>query len=76
MTVDQLNGMIKTDPSLGEQFFIGHSYFIPRKELMTQEEQKAWLNDIFEYEVLPLLEEYWFDSKSKVDEARKSMNRE
>ena len=60
--VEELNEVIKNDGSLGEGFCIGHSYFC---NLETVEIDKLSL--IIEFELIPLLKEYWFDDKEKVD---------
>lgn len=59
--VEQLNNDISNDESLGEGFEIGHSYFCNYKN-MTDE----IIYNIVEYELIPLLKEYWFDEPAKV----------
>ena len=59
----ELNQEIKEDESLGEGFRIGHSYLCNLK----QENVNEKLNYIVEYELIPLLKEYWFDDTSKVE---------
>ena len=59
--VEQLNAAIAGDESLGEGFCIGHSYFCNLKEVSDQA-----LTGIVEYELIPLLKEYWFDEPVKV----------
>lgn len=60
--VENLNDAISTDPSLGEGFRIGHSYFCGlTPESMTDRA----LFGIVEYELIPLLKEYWFDEPTK-----------
>ena len=59
--VEQLNAAIAGDESLGEGFCIGHSYFCNLKEVSDQA-----LAGIVEYELIPLLKEYWFDEPVKV----------
>ena len=59
--VEQLNVVIAGDESLGEGFCIGHSYFCNLKEVNDQA-----LSGIVEYELIPLLKEYWFDEPVKV----------
>ena len=56
--VEELNKTISDDESLGEGFCIGHSYFCNLKEASEQT-----LSDIVEYELAPLLKEYWFDDR-------------
>lgn len=60
-TVQTLNEAISADESLGEGFCIGHSYFCDLKEVTDQA-----LSEIVEFELIPLLKEYWFDEPTKV----------
>ena len=64
VTVDRLNAEISNDASLGDGFRIGHSYFCVKKNVLIDDE---WLSDTVEYELIPLLKEYWFDEPSKAD---------
>ena len=59
--VKELNQEIALDKSLGKGFCIGHSYFCGRKEC-TEE----WLHAIVDYDILPMLAEYWFDDTAKL----------
>ena len=61
--VESLNGVISADESLGEGFCIGHSYFC---NLQTDTIDDSWLYSVVEYELIPLLKEYWFDEPMKV----------
>ena len=54
--VKELNDEIAKDKSLGKGFCIGHSYFCGR-DICTDE----WLRSVVEYDILPMLSEYWFD---------------
>jgi len=54
-----LNKDICRDIDLGSGFQIGHSYFCPDE---SQENWQRWYNFIIEYQIKPLLEEYWFDN--------------
>ena len=58
--VESLNADIASDDSLGEGFCIGHSYFCELKESSDQT-----LSGIVEFELAPLLKEYWFDEPAK-----------
>ena len=58
--VKNLNEDIKDDPSLGSGFRIGHSYFCD-SEAVTDTN----LPNIVEFEIVPMLEEYWFDNPIK-----------
>ena len=59
----ELNEDIKEDESLGEGFRIGHSYLCNIKT----DDVDDKLNYIIEYELIPLLKEYWFDDAQKVE---------
>ena len=61
--VKELNKAIVDDGSLGSGFEIGHSYFCNQEEIAN-----SWLQAVVNYEIIPMLEEYWFDNKDKVDE--------
>lgn len=59
----KLNGEISRDKSLGKGFCIGHSYFCGKtKETCTNE----WMQSVVDYDILPMLSEYWFDDDTKV----------
>ncbi len=59
--VKDLNRGIAADKSLGKGFCIGHSYFCGR-DVVTDE----WLHSIVDYDILPMLSEYWFDDANKL----------
>lgn len=59
--VKDLNHEIALDKSLGKGFCIGHSYFCGR-DICTDE----WLHSIVDYDILPMLSEYWFDDPNKL----------
>lgn len=59
--VESLNNTISADESLGDGFRIGHSYFCTDGEITGE-----WLKSVVEYEVIPLIKEYWFDEPTKV----------
>ena len=61
--MNELNEDIKEDESLGEGFRIGHSYLCNIKT----DDIDDKLNYIVEYELIPLLKEYWFDDAQKVE---------
>ncbi len=58
----ELNEEIKSDKSLGSGFRIGHSYFCNATEC-TEE----WMRDIIDFDIVPMLSEYWFDDEEKVN---------
>lgn len=57
-----LNDEISKDPNLGEGFLVGHSYFCNIPDGVGDEE---WYLQIIRNEIVPLLEEYWFDKDDK-----------
>lgn len=59
--IKALNADIENDASLGKGFCIGHSYFCNLKEDCPD----AVLKEIVEYDIIPMLEEYWFDDEAK-----------
>ncbi|MGN0507702.1 MAG: AAA family ATPase, partial [Ruminococcus sp.] len=59
--IEALNTAIASDDSLGEGFMIGHSYFCNFKNVDDKR-----LSNIVEYEIIPMLKEYWFDEPNKV----------
>ncbi len=63
--VKSLNRVIAEDESLGEGFCIGHSYFC---NMDADTCTDAVLASIVEYELIPMLKEYWFDEPGKVRE--------
>ena len=59
--IEELNEIIASDTTLGEEFCIGHSYFCELDKITDKT-----LSNIVEYEIIPLLSEYWYDDISKV----------
>ena len=59
--VEELNKEITKDSSLGSGFCIGHSYFCNQDECTDE-----WVQSIVEYDIIPTLEEYWFDDSQKL----------
>lgn len=51
------------DDDLGEGFEIGHSYFVDNLDSNNFTQS---YKDIIDYEIIPLLEEYWFDDDTKI----------
>jgi len=58
-----LNKEITEDKSLGRGFQIGHSYFCGREEPGCTDE---WMRSVVEFDILPMLSEYWFDEPDKL----------
>lgn len=59
--VKDLNKEIAADKSLGKGFCIGHSYFCGQDKCTDE-----WLDSIVNYDILPMLSEYWFDDAAKL----------
>lgn len=68
--VQRLNREIADDPALGRGFCIGHSYFCGQ-----QSADEEWLRSVVNYDVVPMLAEYWFDDDSKVQNWRDQLHR-
>ncbi len=66
-----LNREIKADDSLGEGFRIGHSYFCGRNQENCTDE---WMKSVVYYDIIPMLQEYWFDDKQKVQRWENSLS--
>lgn len=61
--IKELNRDITNDKSLGRGFCIGHSYFCNRKP---EECTDEWMRAVVDYDILPMLREYWFDDAAKL----------
>lgn len=59
--VKELNAEIARDKSLGRGFCIGHSYFCGHDSC-----SDVWLREVVDYDILPMLSEYWFDDEDRV----------
>lgn len=73
LLIDQiklLNRAIIEDRSLGRGFQIGHSYFCGREENECSEE---WMRSVVEFDILPMLNEYWFDEPVKLQRWGKNL---
>lgn len=72
--VKELNKKIADDDNLGEGFKIGHSYFCTDEDITDE-----WLNNVIEYEIKPLISEYWFDepekARNQIDDLKKTINK-
>ena len=74
-----LNQDIHDDQLLGPEYQIGHSYVVPTERIDTQAnvdapaKTRAWLQVVTDTEILPLLEEYWFDDRDKVAKAKSQL---
>lgn len=61
--MNRVNASIDTD--LNNGFEIGHSYFV---DTLDKDNFKNSYDNIIEYEIKPLIEEYFIDEKSKIEE--------
>lgn len=59
--VKDLNREIAMDKSLGKGFCIGHSYFCGMDKCTDE-----WLHFVVDYDIIPMLSEYWFDDNNKL----------
>ncbi|WP_223842114.1 AAA family ATPase [Kocuria sp. cx-455] len=64
-TVVDLNAAIADDPALGQGFVIGHSFL---SQPTDSDSDDAWLYSVVEDELIPLLDEYWFDEPIRAQE--------
>jgi 5-methylcytosine-specific restriction protein B len=67
--IKALNDFISRDEALGDGFRIGHSYLCTDDEVTLE-----WLSSIVKYELIPLLNEYWFDEQSKIEQWTKKLS--
>ena len=58
--IRELNTDISRDESLGSGFCIGHSYFCGQERYSDD-----WLKQVVNYDIIPMLSEYWFDNEEK-----------
>jgi len=66
-----LNEVIAADTkNLGLGYQIGHSYFCPRNGITPDDD---WYRRVIESEIVPLIQEYWFDNEQKVKEQRSAL---
>ncbi|MDE0227199.1 MAG: AAA family ATPase [Gammaproteobacteria bacterium] len=66
-----LNERISDDQNLGAGFRVGHSYFCHAN---AQRADDTWYQRIIRTEIRPLLQEYWFDNASRVDDEVASLS--
>ncbi|MGY3716235.1 AAA family ATPase [Sutcliffiella cohnii] len=68
--VDKWNTVIANDYQLGQGYAIGHSFFTKKPEYLTEE---IWFENIVQFEISPLLEEYFYDRPEVVKELIEGM---
>lgn len=73
--LNAVNNAIAQDPSLGDQFCIGHSFATPPAGLTgrPRDEWRAWYRSVVETEIAPLLSEYWYDDANTAAKQRASL---
>jgi hypothetical protein len=65
--MEELNANIASEErNLGRGFCIGHSFFVPSQPVP---DCAKWVKEIIDYEIVPLLEEYWVDEPKKLADA-------
>ncbi len=67
-----LNKEIDRDPNLGAGYAIGHSYFASAPEVEAELDED-WYRSVVRTQIIPTLEEYWFDKRDKVDAWRQRL---
>lgn len=75
--LERVNQLIAEDYSLGRPYQIGHSFVTPltRDENPSFESTMAWFQRVVASDILPLLEEYWFDNPSLLQQALDELQR-
>jgi len=68
--IKALNKEIAEDTSLGRGFRIGHSYFCGRNKADCTTD---WMRSVVEFDILPMLAEYWFDEPVKLQRWEKNL---
>ncbi|MCD8295609.1 MAG: EVE domain-containing protein, partial [Clostridia bacterium] len=73
----ELNKEIETDSTLGKGFCIGHSYFSEWKKEDCADKDILFskMRRVVKYDIIPMLEEYWFDEPNKVREEENKLLR-
>lgn len=66
--VRDMNEAIRVDLTLGAGFMVGHSYLCNCVEATDE-----WLGSVVFYDILPLLEEYWFEEPVKLNKWRTAL---
>ena len=75
--MNELNNQIASDRDLGLQFRVGHSYLAPSpKSEVGVGNPEDWFKDTVEAEIFPLLEEYWFDKRDELAQAKRNLLRD
>ena len=74
----EINEKINNDSELGEGYMIGHSYFLDFENLDVVTSKTDWyvdwLNNKVQFEILPLLSEYYFGNEIILEEFNKILS--
>ena len=62
--IEDLNATIESDPALGPQFRVGHSFLTPSANADVSDSD-SWYDQVVQTELSPLIREYWFDDPDK-----------
>lgn len=65
-----LNTVIESDDSLGSGFCIGHSYLCNKDKTDVNSD---WLRRVVNFDIAPMLREYWFDNDTKFNNEVKKL---
>ncbi|OZF29270.1 hypothetical protein CH296_18065 [Rhodococcus sp. 14-2496-1d] len=69
-----VNRDIANDHALGKQYAIGHSFFTPNFKLeLTGLGTVEWIQRVIDTEIVPLLDEYWYDRPDLAQAAAKNL---
>lgn len=69
--MNALNEAIQKDTkNLGVGYQIGHSFFVPNG---STEPNEGWYRRVVESEIIPLIQEYWFDNEKAFSEQRDAL---
>jgi 5-methylcytosine-specific restriction protein B len=68
----RLNREISEDPLLGENYELGHSFFLPKGDNFAGLDRN-WYVRVVRTEIIPLLKEYWFDNPRRAEDAEKRL---
>ena len=72
-TLCKLNSEIISDDTLGRGFAIGHSYLVDEARRDEGKLTDSWLRSVIRYDIVPLLEEYWYDDPQKVEDWKRRL---
>ncbi len=68
----RLNREIRDEPLLGENYELGHSFFLPKGDNFAGLD-RSWYVRVVRTEIVPLLKEYWFDNPRRAEDAEKRL---